>query len=108
MNWTQEHRLRFVLLAGLCIVGLAVAGCEQESGRAPTGPTTSSGEGSPVKDYPKDTPCPVCSGTLGEKGDPLVFSLGGPPIMVCSKDCVAAAKKDPSKYAPTPPAAPTE
>ena len=106
MNWTQEHRLCFVLVAGLCVVGLALAGCEES--RAPTGPSTSSADGSPVTDYPKDMPCPVCSETLGSKGDPLVFSLGGPPTMVCSKECVAEFKKDPAKYGPAVPAPPAE
>ena len=106
MNWRQKHRLCFVLAAGLCFVGLLVAGCEQEG---PTG-TRTAAEGTTVSDYPKDTPCPVCSETLGSKGDPVVFSLDGPPAMVCSKECMAAFKKDPAKYAPKPPVppAPTE
>jgi len=107
MNWTQKHRLFFALLAGVCIVGLALAGCEEERA-APSGPSVSSADGVPVAEYPKDTPCPVCGETLGAEGDPIVFQQDGPPVMVCSKECMVTFKKDPAKYAPKPPAPPTE
>ena len=103
MNWTQDHRRCFALLAGLCIVGVLLAGCEDK----PAGPasgTGSSAEGMPVKDYPKDTPCVVCKDKLGAKGDALVFTHEGIPAMVCSKACVTAYKKDPAKYQSKPPA----
>jgi len=102
MNWTQDRRRCFALLACLCIVSLLLAGCEDKPARPASG-AGSSVEGTPVKDYPKDTPCIVCNETLGTKGDPLVFSHDGPPVMVCSKACVAEFKKDPAKYAPKPP-----
>ena len=99
MNWTQDHRRCFALLAGVCIVGLLLAGCEDKPA-PPASPTAALpvDEGMPVKDYPKDTPCVVCKETLGAKGDPIMFRQGAVPVIVCSKECVAAFQKDPAKY----------
>ena len=102
MNWTHGSRWCIALLAGVCMVGLLLAGCEDESARqtTPPGPTA-------VTDFAKDATCPVCKETLGTKGDPLVFqTAAGPPAMVCSKACVTTYKQDPSKYEVKPPAPP--
>jgi len=54
--------------------------------------------GETIFGYPKDTPCVVCKETLGSKGDPIMFRQGAVPVIVCSKECVTAFQKDPTKY----------
>ena len=108
MKRTQNRRRCFVLLAGFCIAGLLLAGCDEGTGM-PTPGSESPGAGASVKEYAKDATCVVCSDKLGSKGDPLVFMNEALPFMVCSEACGADFKKDPAKYAaPKPPAATTE